>query len=444
MWIPSGSQSTLAFIPTNIDATLQHLTIQNGSSDLGAGISARDFSYSGNTTRLTLDHVAVTNNTGLYGALKLDNSDTTTLRDVTISGNHGFNAGIVAGGWSQVTMINTTISGNGDSTSRVGAIFAEGTVHVAWSTIANNTASYSGAGGAGGIVTSGGSVTLAADVLAGNGVNSLIPPNYGGTVASNGNSVADDASCGLTGTGDQPSTNPQLSPLANNGGEVDTQALLSTSPALDKVAPPCDQNLAGGFAASAPLTTDARDSTRPAGPGCDAGAFELLADTTPPTTTFSATPGTVPPGWPLLTATASGSITSGTTVIPFALTCFDSRGLVATLTATDNVAVDHIDYTLAPASTKVGGQTGSGTFTGSTGSVAITTPGLTLLTYHATDKAGNAEVPKTELIFVSRGALACASTPVDPAAIPPHGTLAATGSLTRSGLTIPFAISIPY
>ncbi len=73
-------------------------------------------------------------------------------------------------------MINTTISGNGDSTSRVGAIFAEGTVHVAWSTIANNTASYSGAGGAGGIVTSGGSVTLAADVLAGNGVNCLIPP----------------------------------------------------------------------------------------------------------------------------------------------------------------------------------------------------------------------------------------------------------------------------
>ncbi len=59
--------------------------------------------------------------------------------------------------------------------------------------------------------------------------------------------------------------NPQLGPLADNGGPVWTMALLPGSPALDAIP--------AGTAGIA--LADARAVARPAGGGCDIGAFEL-------------------------------------------------------------------------------------------------------------------------------------------------------------------------
>ena len=58
-------------------------------------------------------------------------------------------------------------------------------------------------------------------------------------------------------------TNPQLQPLALNGGQTLNHALPPGSPALDQVSTPC------------PLGFDQRNVIRPQGTACDIGAFEL-------------------------------------------------------------------------------------------------------------------------------------------------------------------------
>jgi hypothetical protein len=68
----------------------------------------------------------------------------------------------------------------------------------------------------------------------------------------------------LFGTGASP-INPQLGPLANNGGTTQTHALLSGSPAIN-----------AGDSAGCPAT-DQRGIARPQGVACDIGAHEVLA-----------------------------------------------------------------------------------------------------------------------------------------------------------------------
>jgi hypothetical protein len=95
-----------------------------------------------------------------------------------------------------------------------------------------------------------------------------------GTVTSKGHNLADDASCGLTAQGDQPSTQPLLQPLDDHGGPTRTFALSPTSPAVD-----------AGYADGA--STDQRGRSRivnypgvpkaQGGDNSDVGAFELGA-----------------------------------------------------------------------------------------------------------------------------------------------------------------------
>ena len=57
---------------------------------------------------------------------------------------------------------------------------------------------------------------------------------------------------------------PRLLPLADNGGPTRTHALRPASPAIDAIP-----------AAACQVTLDQRGEPRPAGPGCDSGAFEV-------------------------------------------------------------------------------------------------------------------------------------------------------------------------
>lgn len=57
---------------------------------------------------------------------------------------------------------------------------------------------------------------------------------------------------------------PQLAPLANNGGPTPTMAITASSPAFNRAA-----------AATCPAI-DQRGISRPQGGGCDAGAYELV------------------------------------------------------------------------------------------------------------------------------------------------------------------------
>jgi hypothetical protein len=106
----------------------------------------------------------------------------------------------------------------------------------------------------------------------------------GGTLSSLGHNIDSRDQCQFHGDRDHVNTAPMLQPLAFTG-LVGTLGLASGSPAIDT-----------GAAAGCPLT-DARGALRPAGTGCDIGAFEVAfpaAETTPPssvTTTMAVANG---------------------------------------------------------------------------------------------------------------------------------------------------------
>jgi hypothetical protein len=96
--------------------------------------------------------------------------------------------------------------------------------------------------------------------------------NCHGTVTSQGSNLESSDECGLHAAGDQVGKEPMLGPLADNGGQTDTLALLPGSPAIDRGAacPPTDQ----------------RGVARPQGAACDTGAFELVPAIPTPSNEF--------------------------------------------------------------------------------------------------------------------------------------------------------------
>ena len=119
----------------------------------------------------------------------------------------------------------------------------------------------------GGIANFEGTLTLANTILA-NSLSGGDCLNDGGLLTPAGVNLVEDGSCGASAdpthflTGD-----PQLGPLAPNGGPTQTHALLVGSPAIDAV--PMDQ--------CPPPADDQRGVARPQGATCDIGAFELEA-----------------------------------------------------------------------------------------------------------------------------------------------------------------------
>jgi hypothetical protein len=96
-------------------------------------------------------------------------------------------------------------------------------------------------------------------------------------LASGGGNIEDAGQCGFTSASDRAMTDPRLGPLRNNGGPTDTRALLAGSRAID-LAPVCA------------VDVDQRGTTRPQGPACDAGAFELVPAFTAPSAGAPAPP----------------------------------------------------------------------------------------------------------------------------------------------------------
>lgn len=93
-----------------------------------------------------------------------------------------------------------------------------------------------------------------------------------GSTASTGYNLADDTSCGLTGTGDRQvvGIDPRLGVLGANGGLGPTRIPLADSPLLDAIpAAACQSGPAAG------IVTDERGLPRPALGGCDIGAVEV-------------------------------------------------------------------------------------------------------------------------------------------------------------------------
>src|SRR5208282_4419613 len=163
-----------------------------------------------------------------------------------------------------LTLSNSTLSGN--SASYYGAIFNEGPLTLSNSTVSSNSSSY------GGGIFNYGPLTAKNSIVANNSGGNC---DLGQAITSQGHNLLDDASCGFAGTGDMNSTAAGLDPggLKANGGPTQTIALLASSPAVNAI-PLSPVNYCTDTNGN-PVTTDQRGTTRPQGPACDIGAYEL-------------------------------------------------------------------------------------------------------------------------------------------------------------------------
>jgi CSLREA domain-containing protein/uncharacterized repeat protein (TIGR01451 family) len=248
---------------------------------------------------LTLNAVNVVGNTatqnggGISAPPEGTDKTAITIANSTIANNkvtggllEGLGGGLYVLG--KFSMTNSTVTGN--SVESAGAVVQGGGVLLAIdpasmegsegtivnSTIAGNSVGMAGTGGGLAVYNPtpevGGSATLLVR-------NTIVAGNTGPagpsdcalvTMVTSDRNLSSDGSCMFTDPGSRQNANPLLGPLADNGGETDTMALLPGSPALD----------AGTNAGCPPV--DQRGTTRPQGPACDIGAFERVVATTPP------------------------------------------------------------------------------------------------------------------------------------------------------------------
>lgn len=234
---------------------------------------------------------------GLGGAIYNSGSASLTVRRSTLSENiAGGGAGNVAGGAqggaiqnfdpATFAIENSTITGNSASSgsgshqaeqSAGGAINNQSTFQNP-SSIVGTTISQNGAGRGSNIFNAFSSLSLQNTIVAnprasgGAGQNCGHPSSFPSAIKSLGFNLASDGTCELKAKGDLSGVDPQLKPLADNGGPTQTMALPLSSPAVDQ-------------GTSAGLKTDQRGDKRPVvipgvptpvgGDASDIGAFEL-------------------------------------------------------------------------------------------------------------------------------------------------------------------------
>jgi CSLREA domain-containing protein len=259
---------------------LSGTSVFNGFTISGANLNS-DGSGISDQANLTLNGVVITGNnaTGKGGGIFVNSKGVLTINNSTIWGNtaQGSGGGGLALTSGTVIINNSTISGNFVNKSGGGIYQNGGTITLNNVTIANNTADNdaSGTGDGGGVWMNSGTFNFTNSIIAGNLDKSpaTISPDCAGTLTSQGyNLVGNTDGCTITGTttGNLTGVDPQLGALRNNGGTTLTQAISSTSPALNAGNPATP-----GSGGAACLATDQIGTSRPQGSACDIGAFEL-------------------------------------------------------------------------------------------------------------------------------------------------------------------------
>jgi len=322
-------------INNNFNGTLNVTdTVVSGNTAGGFGGGGINNNFSGPAT---VTSSTISGNTAENGGgINNNSSGSFTLTDSTVSGNTGTDTspgggGILNNSGGPMTIIESTISGNTSAGPGGGiANNSGGALTITNSTISNNTSTDANGGG-GTYRGSTGAVSLTNVTMIGNTApqggalrnnrldspitllrsivaNSVSGGNCSGVISSLGNNLSSDSTCNLVAAGDLPNTNPQVAPLASNGGPTQTHALLVGSAAIN----------AGG-AGCPPPGTDQRGVARPQGAACEIGSFECQTGecagvgATPTPTPTGAPPTATPTGVPP-TATATPTVPTGAPV----------------------------------------------------------------------------------------------------------------------------------
>jgi hypothetical protein len=240
-------------------------------SSYGTAVSISDSLISGNGAAVAGGIRA--EGSAAFGSLAVQSS--------TVSGNEtgGCCGGILTNTTQATVVRNSTISGNRVTGGPSGGMYSYGPLTVVGSTIAGNTANDRGGGVYGSLVVE---PTLQDTIVAGN--SAPVGPDLRNDVFAAFSLIGNPSGASITETtpgSNLTSVDPQLLPLAANGGPTPTMAPAPTSPVIDK-----------GSAFG--LGTDQRGLLRPfdaptipnsTAPGADAsdiGAVELQASEVPP------------------------------------------------------------------------------------------------------------------------------------------------------------------
>jgi len=254
--------------------------------------------YNSHRGTLVILNSVVSGNTAEVTGGGFDNGGSLTITRSTVSGNtagDGVGGGILNSTAGQLAIHSSLVSGN--SARRGGGIYNSAAMTMVNSTVSNNSANDEG----GGILSEQfgppdfliASLTMIGNTVADNDAPTgaavcLTHPdatvlrnlvegdcaNDGSALGSSGYNIESPGdTCGFGQATDQVGVSAddlKLGPLQNNGGPTETHALLPGSIAIDQT-PAEDCVDADGQ----PLTTDQRGEPRPAGDGCDVGAFEV-------------------------------------------------------------------------------------------------------------------------------------------------------------------------
>jgi hypothetical protein len=247
----------------------------NSVKATGSGSARGGGIYAYATSSLTLKNSTVSGNSAQFGGGTFSYyAGPTDIVSSTVSGNQASEAvgGLELIGFTQAhSIIDSTISGN-VSSGPTGGVYVYGPVTFTGSTVAANSAALKGGGIYGYPTTAN---VLRDTIVAGNSAPS--GPDLVSNFSSSFSLVQNPSGATITDAApgsNQIGADPQLGPLANNGGPTQTMALPPTSPAVDK-------------GAAFGLNADQRGVLRPidfpsipnstaaGADGSDIGAFEL-------------------------------------------------------------------------------------------------------------------------------------------------------------------------
>ena len=241
----------VAAIGAGCDSTIVHTLVTGNNAELGGGVSTGDCaSYIGYST--IADNQAVSGGGVVHYA-----------------------------GATQPEILNTTITGN--TAEDVGGIFASALV-ADFITVSHNTSTGPGPGPVAGNPFRGGAPVGGALLLANNGDVSVDSSIFSDNIGPDGpldlgmggsgslaldHSLVQEPGAGLPGgTGNLIGADPQLQPLADNGGPTPTRALAASSPAVD----------AGNPDTTVEFDQRGDPFIREFGGRADMGAFEMFVD----------------------------------------------------------------------------------------------------------------------------------------------------------------------
>lgn len=265
---------------------ISNLTIRHGNASGGEfEHNGGGIEHSGDGSLIITDCAITDNKVSAMGGGILVLDGTVTINNSTVSNNTSGSAGgglATPGTTYNPTLYvnNSTISGNTAESFGGGGIYLQsGTLKIASSTIVSNTAlSGTGSGGGGIRTTVSTDPSIKNSIIANNSSDGEPGPDCEGTIDSGGyNLIEDTSDCGgLVGT-DITGQDPLLGPLADNGGDTETHALQTGSPAIDAADPSGCTDVGDN-----PITTDQRGRLRAydGNTTCDIGAVEAQPDIT--------------------------------------------------------------------------------------------------------------------------------------------------------------------